>query len=64
MKFDAKFNLGDRVYLITDIEQKERFVVGICIKPCGFTYHLSSGDLDSWHYDFEISSEKDVLKSI
>lgn len=61
MLADTKFNLKQEVYLKTDIDQYKRYVTGICIRQTGVNYELACGSNSSWHYDFEISIEKDVL---
>ena len=64
MLLDNKFNIGDTVFLKTDTQQNERLVTGINIRQSGITFALSYGSNESWHYDFEISLEKDVIKQI
>lgn len=62
MKF--KFNIEDIVYLKTDIDQHERMVTGIFIRPGEkITYELSLGEFSSDHYEIEISREKNILKT-
>lgn len=61
---DLKFKIGQDVYLKTDVDQKTRLIVGINIKPDGINYELSCADTSSWHFDFEISKEKNILASI
>lgn len=63
MLIDNKFNIGDKVYLETDSDQKSRIVTGINIRAASITYALSCDVTESWHYDFEIAAEKDVLKT-
>ena len=63
MVIDNKYEIGDKVFLLTDVDQAERIVTGIYISPNGLTYELSCGNSDSTHYDFEITKKKDVLKS-
>ena len=63
MLIDNKFNVGDLVYLKTDESQTERMVTGFYIRQNNLTYGLSCGSEESWHYDFEISTEKNVLKT-
>ena len=63
MLIDNKFNIGDVVYLRTDSDQKERLVTGFYVRHLSLTYGLGAGADESWHYDFEISVEKDVLKT-
>lgn len=60
----TKYGFGDTVYLKTDPEQFPRMVTGFDVKPNGILYLLSFGSGNSYHYDIEISLEKDVLKSI
>jgi hypothetical protein len=55
------FDFGAEVYLKTDREQYRRMVTGYKVTPAGITYEVSCGVLSSWHYDFELSLEKDVL---
>lgn len=59
-----KFEIGEIVYLKTDNEQLDRFVTGVNIRVGSISYALTNGTNESWHYDFEISKEIDVLKKI
>ncbi len=63
MVIENKFNFGDLVYLSTDPDQKQRIVVAICVRPGFLEYQLATGDQYSWHQEFVISAEKDVLKT-
>ena len=63
MLIDNKFEIGDIVYLETDTEQSERIVTGFYVRDNTLTYGLSCGICESWHYDFEITLEKNVLKT-
>lgn len=56
-----KYHLGEAVYLVTDIEQRERLVTEIKVQPTGVLYHLSCGTVDTDHYDFEISTVMDEI---
>jgi hypothetical protein len=58
---DAKFDLGDIVYLKTDSDQAERMVNNLMITPYGIMYGLAKGTSESWHNDIEISVEKNIL---
>lgn len=60
----TKFEIGQIVFLRTDNEQLARIVTRYTVCVTGITYELSFGTTTSWHYDFEISENKDVLKSI
>lgn len=62
---DVLFELGDIVYLKTDSEQLERMITGVCLREKGLiSYEISCGERCGWHYGFEITTEKDVLKKI
>jgi len=63
MLIDSKFNIGDEVYLDTDVDQHCRLVTGLNIRATSISYNLSCGVVESTHYDFEITVEKDVLKT-
>lgn len=56
------FKIGEIVFLRTDIDQRERLVTSILIRPTGLMYKLSFGSKSSYHYDFEISKKRDTLK--
>ena len=58
---DNKFSIGDRVYLETDVDQQVRIVTGLYFRKDTLTYGLSCGTTESWHYDFEICVEKNVI---
>jgi len=55
---DNQYDIGDRIYLLTDKEQDERFITGILLRQSGISYAVSCGINESWHYDFEITKEK------
>lgn len=62
MYINNKFNLGDVVYLITDIEQRPRIVTGIKIRMNDLIiYGLSCIHEETNHYEVEISIEKNIL---
>lgn len=62
---DMGYSFGDIVFLKTDPEQLERIVTGIMLRPSGAVlYDLSCGMHSSYHYEFEISGDKDLLKQI
>ena len=61
MVIDPKYNIKEFVYLITDTEQRKRVVVGILVQENKILYELASGQDTSYHNDFEISKDKDVL---
>ena len=55
------FNIGDYVYLKTDIDQYKRLVTGYTVRFNEVTYLLSLGEEESTHYELEISNEIDIL---
>jgi len=62
MVIDNKFEIGQLVYLKTDEEQKERMVVNIIIGPNDtLRYLLCLAAAETWHYEMEITHEKNVL---
>ena len=65
MVINNKYDFGDIVYLKTDPEQNKRVVVGINVTPNGdILYRISQGTINSDHYDFEISEEKDFANAV
>ena len=64
MTIDNKYDIGESVYLKTDPEQLERIVYAIEIRITGLLYSVCCGTSTSNHFDFEMSRNKDVVKSI
>lgn len=59
MVIDNKFNIGDIVYLTTDVDQYPRLVAGINVKPGGFLlYELQCGERNGTAYEIELSAKK------
>jgi hypothetical protein len=58
---ECKYELGQMVYIKTDKEQMRRMVVSISFRPTGVLYELNCGVSNSWHYEMEVSEEKDVI---
>lgn len=61
MTINNKYNIGDRVYLVTDKEQMLFMVVEIYISSGAIAYKLVSGVYDYIAYEMEISAERDTL---
>lgn len=61
IKINIKFNLEEIVFLITDSEQLPRIVTGIQIYKNGVLYRLANGTNESWHYDYEMGTDKNFL---
>jgi hypothetical protein len=57
-QINVDFDIGDIVYLKTDIDQYQRMVTGIVIRPSGIVYILAIAEMESDHFAFEISKEK------
>ena len=61
MIIKTKYNIGQVVYLRTDIEQDARIITGMTIRYSGIIYALSCGPIETSHYDFEFSVTKNTL---
>ena len=59
MVIENKYEIGQKVYLITDPEQMPRMITGIIVNKYDLIYEMICGTHQSTHYDFEISAEKD-----
>jgi hypothetical protein len=58
MLIENKYKIEDVVFLITDIEQAQRIVTAIQVSKNSLTYRLACGVSESWHYDYEIATDK------
>jgi hypothetical protein len=59
------FQIGEIVYLITDVYQSERIVTRIQLMPNrGVLYNLSFSSTSEWYYNIEISKDKDQIKAL
>ncbi len=61
MLIDNKFDIGQVVYLRTDVDQVPRIVVKFEVTSSTVLYILASGEKETTHYDIEISETKDVV---
>ena len=61
MVIENKYNIGETVYLVTDEDQKPRIVTGINVTGTGIRYNLVNGVTDTYHYELEMSAEKNIL---
>ena len=59
-----EFELGQYVWLKTDIDQFERIVTQLIICQGGIMYELSCGEDSSAHWGFEITDTEDTLKKV
>lgn len=65
MKINNKFNIGDTVYIKTDVNQTPNIIIAMTIYSDSYhTYKLNSMDNCSDYRDFEISPEKNLLLKI
>lgn len=58
---DNKYEIGDTVYLKTDPDQIPRIVFCFMVFRSEVLYKIACGVVESNHYDFELSTEKNVL---
>lgn len=61
MVIENKFTHGDIVYLKTDKDQSPRIVFALKVYKGEILYEVSCGTHNSSHYDFELSTEVNVL---
>lgn len=61
---ENKFNIGDTVYLLTDQEQIPRIVFAFTVFKSDMIYKLARGTETSEHYEFELSTEINVLSKV
>jgi hypothetical protein len=62
MIINPKYEIGQIVYLKTDLDQLPRIVFGYIIyRSVEIIYKIAHGTNNSEHYEFELSDEKDVL---
>jgi hypothetical protein len=55
MVIENQYNLGDIVYLITDVTNLPRMVIEIRLTKNGTTYALAQGEETTVHYEIELS---------
>lgn len=61
---NIEYEIEQIVYLKLDNEQKPRIVSGLTLRPFNsVTYGLTEGTQETWHYGFEISKERDIIKA-
>lgn len=61
---NTPFTFGQTVYLKTDKEQSERMIIRMIIHNTGhILYDVVCGSSTSWHYEMELSAEKNQLLS-
>lgn len=61
MHINNQFDLGDIVYLKTEVEQLPHIIVGIQVcADGGLIYKCSQGTDVDWHYEVEMTEEINV----
>lgn len=60
MVISSEFQLGQTIYIKTDMEQKPYIVTAITIRPGHLTYQVTNSDVQCHFYDFEMSVEKNI----
>lgn len=58
------FKIGEFVYLKTDDEQLSRIITARTEREGGMTYAVAQGTIETWHYGFEMTRNKDLFKSL
>lgn len=58
-----KYKIGQSIFLKTDPEQLERIITGIHIRPNGVSYSVVLETNESYHYEFELTENRDVVKA-
>jgi hypothetical protein len=62
MHINNQFELGEIIYLKTEVEQLPRIIIGIQIcADGGLIYKCSQGTEVDWHYEIEMSDTLDIL---
>ena len=61
MTIENKFEIGQIVYLRTDKEQYQRIITAITIRETGLVYTIAIEMAESYHMEFEISSDLNTL---
>lgn len=64
MIIKTKYEIGETVFVTHDIEQRARMITGIRITPGSHIYQTSQGINVTEFYEFELTKEKDILKTI
>lgn len=63
MKVESSFDLGDMVNLKHDNDKIKRMVTGFSFRGI-FSYCLSCGEKETWHYEYEIEMYNSESKKV
>lgn len=62
MNINNKYQIGQIVYLKTDDQQLNRMVLAVQVRANNqIVYTLASGADESFHFEMEISTDKNIL---
>jgi hypothetical protein len=64
MTFKPLYKIGEFVFLKSDPDQLERQVLSYVVYNTGFQYILCCGAEQSTHFEFEITTHRNVLLSL
>jgi len=57
MKIESKFDIGQRVTLVTDVEKRERIITAFNVRAKDFiNYGVVCGLEESWHSECEMEA--------
>lgn len=61
MELNNKYNLGQKVFLYTDVDQLARMVTVLQVDLSGaLLYKLACGTTETWHFEKEICADKNI----
>lgn len=61
IKIEVLFQIGQIIYLKTDIDQAQRLCTGIMIRERGIMYLVGLNGSETYHYGFEMSESINEL---
>jgi hypothetical protein len=61
---EIKYEVGDFVYLKTDPDQYRRMVLAVLIRAECVAYGLGIGTGETYHYEIEITTDKNILEAM
>jgi hypothetical protein len=64
VEINPLFNIGEFLYLNTDPDQQVRICTGWLVDDTSILYRLQCGTQFDYHYEMEISRDKDFLLTI
>lgn len=63
LMIENEYNIGDIVYLKTDEKQLQRLLFAIEISSTGLLYRLACGEINTYHYAIEMTTEKSFVSN-